>query len=278
MKRERKGTPTQLSNAVLELMKDGNTDWQKQWRNKRFITCNGHYLRGGNLVVLASLSDYGRSVWGTYDQWSYHGCQVKKGAKAVPLTVYKGKDENGKHKFGKYIAFNIEQCDGDTDKFVGFDSPPVNNNKICNKTEAKLEMLQSKVQWHTSMAAYSPAEDVIYMPEMAFFESAAAYYGTRLHEEAHRTGHESRLARDLKGKFGDKKYAMEELIAELTSCFMCVELGVISEPRKDHAQYINSWIQLLTDDKRAFNIAVGKAQQATNYMLSQMGIDITEVN
>ena len=278
MKRERKGTPTQISNAVLELMKDGNADWQRQWRNKRFITCNGHYLKGGNVVMLASLTDFYRTVWGTYDQWKYHGCQVKKGAKAVPLTVYKGKDENGRGQFGKYIAFNIEQCEGNTDKFVGFDAAPVNNAEINEDVESKLTLLNSNVKWHTSMACYNPVEDRIYIPEMGFFESATAYYSTRLHEEAHRTGHSSRLDRDLKGKFGDKKYAMEELIAELTACFMCIELGVISEPRKDHAQYLNSWIKLLTDDKRAFNIAVGKAQQATNYMLSQMGMDIMEEN
>ena len=98
-----------------------------------------------------------------------------------------------------------------------------------------------------------------------------------MHEQGHRTGHESRLNRNLKGKFGDKKYAMEELIAELTSCFMCIELDIVSEPRKDHAQYLNSWIKLLEDDKRAFNIAVGKAQQATDYMLNIMEIKQTEV-
>jgi antirestriction protein ArdC len=58
---------------------------------------------------------------------------------------------------------------------------------------------------------------------------------------------------------------------------MCVEMGVISAPRKDHAKYLNSWIQLLSDDKRAFNMAVGKAQQATNYMLNIMGLEIQEV-
>lgn len=34
MKRESKGTPTLLSEAILKLMKSGNTDWQKPWRNK----------------------------------------------------------------------------------------------------------------------------------------------------------------------------------------------------------------------------------------------------
>jgi antirestriction protein ArdC len=277
MKREKKGTPTLLSEAILKLMKTVGSDWQKPWRNKRFITCNDHYLSGNNVVVLASLSDFERTVWGTYDQWSYHGCQVQKGAKAVKLTVYKGKDENNKLSFGKYIAFNIEQCDGDTHKFDGFDKTDVNEDSYSKEADAMLSKLGSIIQSHGTKAAYSPSKDVIYMPGFESFESAAAYYGTRCHEEGHRTGHTSRLNRELKGKFGDEKYAMEELIAELTSCFMCVELGVISEPRNDHAQYLNSWIKLLENDKRAFSIAVGKAQQATNYMLEQMGREIQEV-
>jgi len=276
MKREKKGTPTLLSEAILKLMKSENGDWQKPWRNKKFITCQGHYLSGGNLVTLASLSTFDRTVWGTYDQWSWHGCQVKKGAKAVKLTVYKGKDEDNRPKFGKYIAFNIEQVDGDVSKFSGFDTIDINQDTRSDEADALINKLGSIVK-PSNRACYIPSTDEIRMPDFKQFDSAADYYGTRTHEEAHRTGHASRLDRNLKGKFGDKKYAMEELIAELTSCFMCVQLGVISAPRKDHAQYLNSWIQLLSDDKRAFNIAVGKAQQATNYMLNIMGLEIQEV-
>lgn len=272
-----KGTPTLLTEKILKLMKDNNSDFQMPWRNKKFITCKGHYLRGNNIVNLASLSDFKRTVWGTYDQWQALGCQVQKKAKAVKLTVYKGVDENGQHSFGKYIAFNIEQCEGDTAKFDSFDKIDINNTNRSDKIDNLINKLQAKILEHPNQAAYSPSKDEIYMPNFDQFESNTHYYSTMLHEQGHRTGHESRLNRNLKGKFGDKKYAMEELIAELTSCFMCIELDIVSEPRKDHAQYLNSWIKLLEDDKRAFNIAVGKAQQATDYMLNIMEIKQREV-
>ena len=35
------------------------------------------------------------------------------------------------------------------------------------------------------------------------------------HETTHWSGAESRLSRDLKGRFGDEAYAAEELVAEL---------------------------------------------------------------
>ena len=281
MKRERKGIPTRITEKILKLMKTSGTDWQQPWRNKRFITCYGHILRGNNIVTLAALSKFERTVWATYDQWSDVGCQVQKGAKAVKLTVFKGyEEENGirRPKFGRYIAFNIEQCDGDTAKFDSFDKVNhIYNASTIKEIETKLDKLGMKIEYGGDRACYIPSLDLIQLPKVESFETTPAYYSTRMHESGHCTGHKSRLDRDLKGKFGDSKYAMEELIAELTACFMCLELGIDSEPRVDHAKYLNSWIKLLEDDKRAFNMAVGKAQQATNYMLVLMGLEIREV-
>ena len=48
-----------------------------------------------------------------------------------------------------------------------------------------------------------------------------AYYATALHELCHWTGHPSRLGRKLGSRFGESAYAMEELIAELGSAFLC---------------------------------------------------------
>ena len=42
------------------------------------------------------------------------------------------------------------------------------------------------------------------------------FYSVACHEVGHATGHERRLARILKGRFGDAAYAAEELVAELS--------------------------------------------------------------
>jgi Zincin-like metallopeptidase len=42
-------------------------------------------------------------------------------------------------------------------------------------------------------------------------------------------------------RFGDEAYAMEELVAELGAAFLCADLGITSEPRADHAQYLDLW-------------------------------------
>jgi antirestriction protein ArdC len=62
---------------------------------------------------------------------------------------------------------------------------------------------------------------------------------------------------------------VEELIAELTAAFVCGHLGLSSEPRPDHAQYIASWLRVLKADKRAIFTAASKAQQAADFLIQQ---------
>jgi antirestriction protein ArdC len=51
------------------------------------------------------------------------------------------------------------------------------------------------------------------------------YYSVLLHELTHWTLPEKRCGRDMTGRFGDKAYAMEELVAELGAAFQCAHLG-----------------------------------------------------
>lgn len=70
----------------------------------------------------------------------------------------------------------------------------------------------------------------------------------------------------MKSRFGDSAYAMEELVAELSSAFLSISLGVTHEPRADHAKYLNNWMQVLNGDARAFSNAASKAQAAADYL------------
>jgi antirestriction protein ArdC len=48
-------------------------------------------------------------------------------------------------------------------------------------------------------------------------------------------------------------------------------LGLSSEPRADHAAYIDSWLKVLKADKRAIFTAASKAQQAADFMIERAG-------
>jgi Zincin-like metallopeptidase len=70
------------------------------------------------------------------------------------------------------------------------------------------------------------------MPAFQAFKDADHFYGTAFHELVHWCGHKSRLDRDLK-----KRFAAEELIAELGAAFLCAEFGFDGDLR--HASYLH---------------------------------------
>ena len=91
------------------------------------------------------------------------------------------------------------------------------------------------------------------------------------HEMSHWTGHHSRLARDLKNRFGSAAYAAEELIAELSSAMLGAELGLPVAHLDSHASYIEHWLKLLKDDDRAILTAAARAEEAASLLLKLGG-------
>src|ERR1700691_2105510 len=89
----------------------------------------------------------------------------------------------------------------------------------------------------------------------------------RYRHKAHWTKHSSRLDRDFGRKtWGDEGYAREELVAELSSAFLCADLGLTPEVRDDHASYIANWLTALKNDKRAIFSAAAHAQKAVDFL------------
>jgi antirestriction protein ArdC len=105
------------------------------------------------------------------------------------------------------------------------------------------------------------------MPDLPTFRDGESFYAVLAHEMTHWTRHESRLDRDLgRKRFADAGYAMEELVAEIGAAFLCADLGITPETRDDHAAYIQSWLKVLKDDKRAIFTAASHAQKAADYL------------
>jgi antirestriction protein ArdC len=80
-----------------------------------------------------------------------------------------------------------------------------------------------------------------------------------------------RLNRDLSGTFGSKKYAFEELVAEMSAAFCCAALGIV--PTVRHTDYIGSWAEVLREDNRAIIRAASHASKAADYILSFLPAD-----
>ncbi len=69
-------------------------------------------------------------------------------------------------------------------------------------------------------------------------------------------------------------------IAELGSCFLCADLGISPElePRPDHASYLASWLEVLSNEKRFIFSAAAHAQRAVAYLhdLQPKAADVEE--
>ena len=123
-------------------------------------------------------------------------------------------------------------------------------------------------------AFYAPGTDHIQMPPLPAFRDAESFVATLSHEAVHWTAAAHRVNRDLSRYAKDRsERAREELIAELGSCFLCADLGIVPElePRPDHAAYLQSWLKVLGDDRRAIFAAAAHAQRAVAYLHGLQG-------
>ncbi|MBG6116410.1 hypothetical protein FB595_1642 [Sphingobium sp. AEW010] len=70
----------------------------------------------------------------------------------------------------------------------------------------------------------------------------------------------------MSGGFGSNAYAREELVAEMSSAFICAALGIV--PTVRHEDYIAAWIALLKEDHCAIFRAASHASKAADYILA----------
>ena len=117
-----------------------------------------------------------------------------------------------------------------------------------------------------SRAFYTPAQDYVQVPPPQAYFEPINWHRTALHELGHASGAPHRLNRDLSGSFGSKKYAFEELVAEMNAAFCCASLGIA--PTVRHADYIGSWLEVLREDNRAIVRAASQASKAADWLLA----------
>lgn len=285
MPKARKDNYEFITNQIVELFEKVDAgEWRQPWATAAGFPQNGatgRAYRGVNVLLLwaaALSSDYQSNEWFTFNQAKELGGMVRKGEKSRKICFLKiiTKDKDDEHEGARseaarvsypvlrvWSVFNRDQIDGLPPLDEVSDLLDESQRIAC--AQAFIDATGAEIAEGHNRAAYSPLKDQIIMPDFVQFESPEAFYTTVLHELGHWTGHESRLERDFNGRFGDKAYAAEELVAELCSAFLSAELGLQSD-LKDPARYLKSWIQLLKDDKYAIFTASRKAQDAAEFL------------
>ena len=164
----------------------------------------------------------------------------------------------------RFTVFNIDQCEALPEE-IATASPPPPSGLIEPTVEALIKASGITFRIGGDRAFYAPAEDYVQVPPPEAYFEPINWHRTALHELGHATGHRSRLNRDQSGSCGTKKYAFEELVAELSAAFGCASLGIV--PTVRHADYIGSWLEVLREDNRAIVRAASQASKAADYLL-----------
>jgi antirestriction protein ArdC len=272
----------EVTDSIIAAMETAGDRWEMPWhRAGGFTPTNASTkkpYRGLNTIILWS-KRRPSNLWATYKQWQAMGAQVRKGEKGTALVKWK-EVENKKAKEGDkrktiliplgFVIFNSAQVDG----FVEPSLPVVDITTTINHADAAIARTRADIRHGVEASAYyQPELDYIHMPNRVLFkdtstsDATSSYYSTLLHELTHWTGHKSREARDLSGRFGNAAYAAEELVAELGAAFACARLGITSEPRVDHAKYLNNWLAVLKSDNKAIFKAASLAQAACDRLI-----------
>jgi antirestriction protein ArdC len=166
-----------------------------------------------------------------------------------------------------YTVFNAEQIDNLPPHFTAPAAPTRDPVARVAHAEAFFANTGADIRHGGGRAFYAVHADHVQMPPFAIFADAEAYYATLAHECIHWTRHDRRLNREFgRKRWGDEGYAAEELVAELGSAFLCAELILTPEPRADHASYIENWLRVLRNDKRAIFTAAAHAERAAAFL------------
>ncbi|MFN3558957.1 MAG: ArdC family protein [Brevundimonas sp.] len=274
-----------VTDRIVSMLERGVRPWSPQWDAKGSCPviptrANGEPYKGINVALLwgaAEARGFTSQQWMTFNQAKELGGCVRKGAKAERVVYWgtfkapgddgeEGGDDGRAKLFAKsYSVFNVCEIDGLPERFyTGGEALP--EVERIGRAEAWAAGVGADIRHGGNRAFFSPRGDFVQMPPAGSFFEIAAYYGTLAHELTHWTGHTPRLDRQFGKRFGDKAYAVEELVAEMGAAFAMARLGIGAEPREDHAAYLASWLKVLKEDKRAIFTAASKAQAACDLL------------
>ncbi len=272
-----------ITDKIITLLERGTTTAGPRWTGGKATGLptnakTGEAYRGINVLLLwteMAEKSYSSSKWLTYKQAADLGGQVRKAEKSVMCvyyqTVQKKDAQHEEECDGYFLAkpfwlFNFAQIDGLPVDQVA--PTAVKDFDANHEAEQVLIKTHAQIDYGFDSAYYTSLQDKICMPQRERFTTSENFYATVLHELTHWTGHESRLNRQFGKRFGDDAYAFEELVAELGAAFTVGQLGMVDATIEAHADYVQSWVKVLKNDKHAIFTAASQAAKAADFILA----------
>lgn len=187
------------------------------------------------------------------------------------------------YTFWKYTnVFNIGSIKNSKGEFLkphkvrGKESPEEVKQRVLNNMDIVNAYLEKeKIALYSDgakSAYYSSSDHSIHMVPAEHLSvmglySDEVYMRALLHECVHSTS--KTLGRKLAPKFDKEEYGLEELIAELGSFFLSLQMGLTmsDEVVEDVLAYTNHWGFWLKDNKNQIFYAITQAQKACDYIM-----------
>jgi antirestriction protein ArdC len=274
-----------ITAAIVERLEAGTRPWVQPWTGasvSRPLRACGTPYQGINVLWLwmaAEAAGHASPFWMTYRQSQLLGGQVRKGERGTVGIFYRAYQAEEAHESDEdagprtrrvlksFTLFNACQIDGLPSRFFPEPRPLPPGTERDVALDAFFAAVPARVRHWGAEAYYSPGLDQVTMPEAGLFRDLDHYRATLAHELSHWTGHESRLARQMGGRFASDAYAMEELVAELSSAMLGAELGLPVDHLDHHASYLASWLKVLKADSRAILTVAAKGEEAASLLL-----------
>lgn len=289
-RRDRTNLYSEITDKIIAELEAGRMPWIQPWGTAAAKAplampknaSTGRPYSGINVLLLWGAvveRGFGGQSWLTFRQALSLGGNVRKGERGTTVVyadrfvpedekrraAETGDDPQAIPFLKRFTVFNTEQCENLPDG-IAASAPPVPEGLIEPRVEALIEATSIDFRIGGNRAYYVPAHDYVQVPPPQAYFEPINWHRTALHELGHATGHASRLDRDFSGSFGSKKYAFEELVAEINAAFCCASLGIV--PTVRHADYIGSWLEVLREDNRAIVRAASQASKAADWLLA----------
>lgn len=279
-----------IAEQFLNLLEEKQLDWKKEWENmnRPMNAKSGYRYKGLNLFHLALTAmarGYKDPRWATFKQIEEHGWRLKnakgqgvkveywfmwdhKEGRAVTWEEYRKQEpDNARYSLrARYsTVFNADLIQG-IPPMPEPERRDINPDELIGRIAKNMgvEILNDG----GDRAFYRLSEDKIHLPEPQNFLTDYAYNSTAMHELSHASGAAHRLNREMGYGFGTETYAFEELVAEISSCFVSVNLQMEQDQSHidNHKAYVQSWIKAIREQPDTLVKAVQQAEMAASYL------------
>ncbi len=290
-------TREMLVEAFKNTLTQEELNWTKNWvapeLPKNAVSSRKYNGVNKALLYLVSVEQgFKDPRWCTFNQAKKQGWNIKKGEHGVPIEYWSVYDKKNKcnidqqtmraeiHKdesraedfiwvFKNYTVFNGQQIEG----IPEYTQPKVEKwteNKYTDFALSVVNGLGVDFYEEGSQAYYKPSTDSIHVPDRTNFLDEYGFGSTVLHECSHASMNQRRLAFVFEEDtgFGSKGYAKEELVAEISSAFLCADLGCEMPQNHidNHKAYVQGWLEVLEEKPENLFESIQKAEEVCCYI------------